>query len=279
MLEQIKFVNHLNESMDWGKNRIFVQYNDLRDYAWDYSADNDRIAFFTQGVVTKTVPLLICCTSEEDGVALKNQIFELAEKDVLSVKHGKLILGDYYLRCFITGSDKTNYLYRKGYLETSLKITTDYPQWVKETTVSFLINGSDSGETGYNKRNFDYNFDFPFDYSSGMIGKTLNNTGFVSSNFRLIIYGAVSNPAIHIAGHTYQVNYTIEDNEYLIVDSVQKTITLIQRNGTVINCFNYRNRDSYIFEKIPVGNNSVTWNGLFGFEVILIDERSEPKWT
>lgn len=121
--------------------------------------------------------------------------------------------------------------------------------------------------------------DFAYNYASELHGNTLNNAGFIGTNFRLIIYGACTTPTIYISGHRYQVNRIVEANEYLTIDSVEKTITLTKRNGEIVNCFNFRDRDSYIFEKIPSGSNVVSWNGDFGFDIVLIEERSEPKWT
>ena len=40
-----------------------------------------------------------------------------------------------------------------------------------------------------------------------------------------------------------------------------------------------RNKDSYIFEKIQPGTNYVIIDGDFGVDIILMEERSEPKWT
>lgn len=282
MLEKITFVNHINETMEWGQNGIFVKYNDLHDYSWDFISNNNRISKFNKGIVQKTIPLIICCSSETEGLNIKNRLLELAEKDVLATTHGKLIIGDYYLKCFISGSKKSNYLYHNGYMETTLSVVTDYPQWVKEGITSFRVNGTivreDSIIEVQRNRNFDYNFDFPFDYMSGMKGKTLNNTGFIDTNFRLIIYGSVINPTIYIAGHCYQVNCSINEGEYLVIDSLAKTIRLTKQDGIEENCFNFRNRENYIFKKIPPGDNVVTWDNTFGFDVVLLDERSEPKW-
>jgi hypothetical protein len=278
MLEQIKFENHIKESMDWGSCGIYVNYNDLHDYSWNYTSDNNKISAFNKGIVKKSIPVIIACSSEEEGIAMKNRLLEICEKDVLAMQHGKIVIGDYFLKCFITGSKKKKYLMHKGYLETTLTLTTDFPQWVKESTVTFGVMGSGSGiEEG--KRNFDFNFDFPFDYASEMTNKKVNNTGFVPSNFKLVVYGACINPSVHIAGHTYQVNVEVGEGEYLTIDSLEKTIILTKYDGTTQNCFNNRNRDSYIFEKIPSGDNVVTWEGNFGFDVILLEERSEPKWT
>jgi phage-related protein len=75
------------------------------------------------------------------------------------------------------------------------------------------------------------------------------------------------------------VNCTVGANEYLTIDSSAKKVFLTAQDGTITNMFNNRNRDSYVFEKIPTGQNVVSWNGGFGFDIILLEERSEPKWT
>jgi phage-related protein len=121
--------------------------------------------------------------------------------------------------------------------------------------------------------------DYPIDYFSDMATKPVTNGGFVASNFRLVIYGQCVNPAVSIADHTYQVNCTVGANEYLTIDSSAKKVFLTAQDGTITNMFNNRNRDSYVFEKIPTGQNVVSWNGGFGFDIILLEERSEPKWT
>ena len=71
----------------------------------------------------------------------------------------------------------------------------------------------------------------------------------------------------------------MNSGEYLTIDSATKKIFLTAVDGTTANKFNNRNRDSYIFEKIQPGGNVVAWDGTFGFDVILLEERSEPKWT
>ena len=111
------------------------------------------------------------------------------------------------------------------------------------------------------------------------MNQKLNNTGFVPENFRMNIYGPCINPQITIGGHVYEVAKEFEANEYLTIDSIAKTITLTHTDGAVENCFNLRNKESYIFEKIPVGVNTVSGNAEFKFDITLFEERGEPKWT
>lgn len=273
MLKDVLYINHINEKIELDKNGIIILDNDLWDFAWKITSKNDRISSFKKGVVSKPIVIAIKCDTEADGIRQRNRFFEIPEKDVLANKHGKLIIGDYYLRCFVTESSKTEYIEGSNYVRIKLKVSTDFPYWIKETTETFNYGAGSAGT------NLDFNRDFPSDYTSNLIGKQLNNTSFVPTNFRIDIYGACENPKVTIAGHDYEVNVTIEANEYLTIDSISKTIVLTHTDGTKENCFKLRNKESYIFEKLPVGISNVSANGDFKFNVTLLEERGEPKWT
>ena len=278
MLEQVKYRNHLGEEVTFGKGGIFVNENDLRDFAWSYTAKNNRISSFQKGVVKKTLPVILACTSEGEGIIKRNNLFEVCEKDVLAHQHGKFIIGDYYLKCYIVGSKKSDYLMNNRVLKLKLSVVTDSPAWVKESVNIFrrldsVIVDENAGS------NLDFPHDFPFDFASEVTNRDIINDDFVSTNFRMTIYGPCTNPEIYVGGHCYAVNTELLANEHLIVDSAAKTITLYHTNGDQVNCFNNRSREHYVFEKIPSGANAVTWEGNFGFDITLLEERSEPKWT
>lgn len=397
MLEQLKYKNHINEVFEFGKDGIFVNTNDLHDYEWDVTSKGNKISSFNRKIKTRKLPIVIMCDTEAEGIAARNKLFEVTEKDVLAKEPGQIIIGDYYYKCYVTKSQKKEYQISKRHMVANLTLTSDHPYWVKEATQSFgtaavaasgggdtltwdgniegldcfgnlyyrvsdaaptieearaggsfgitdgtasntlafdeshvlvqddvayfihmgdfsyilvvlqeIVEGGDtvkkgvyfmnygngthitsltiSGYTGFDGggsdsgSGLDYPFDYAFDYLGGSVNADLNNTDFVESNFKLIIFGACSNPTINIAGHTYQVNCDIAENEYLTIDSVAKTITLTANDGTVTNKFSSRNRDSYIFQKIVAGKSAVTWEGDLRFDVILLEERSEPKW-
>ena len=273
MLDKVIYKNHKGKTIEFGKNGIFLNMCNLRDYKWEYAKKNNKISGFSKSIVEKNMPVIIHCTSEEDGVEKKNRLFEVAEEDVLAFKHGELIIGEYHLKCFVIGSSKDNYLINKGHLETKLNILTDYPEWTRETTTSFKP-GTEAATVG---QNLDYPHDYKYDYMNGMNNTRLNNAGF-ESDFEMIIYGSCSNPVIHVANHTYAVSATLETGEYLTINSKTKKIYKTRIDGSTENQFHLRSRESYIFEKIPSGSNAVSWNGLFGFDITLLEERSEPKW-
>lgn len=274
MLEKFKYVNHLGETLEFGKHPLYANMNDLRDFSWEIKSKNDKISGFSKGIVSKSIPIILICKSNAEGIEMRNKLFEVFEKDVLAKKHGKIIIGDYYLKCYITDSTKANYLITKRYMQFDLKLQTDHPEWIKETTSEFRFDSG--GGSPY----LDFPYDFSYDLKNSLSIEEINNTSFVSTNFKMIIYGAVKNPTVFVGSHEYSVNVEIGQGEYLTIDSVNKTVFITKNNGEIVNCFNNRNKDSYIFEKIPSGSSviSSTNEGL-RFDITLLEERSEPKWT
>lgn len=275
MLEQLKYKNHMNEVFEFGQDGIFVDTNELHDYEWKITKKNKRISVLERDITSKSLPVVIICDTEAKGIEARNKLLEVTEKDVLALQHGRIIVGDYYFKCFVTKSKKQDYLTTKRHMTLKLTLTSDFPYWVRESTHVFRKVGT----PGSGGQNLDMFYDHPFDYFSGMGNKTLKNTGFVPTNFKMIVYGACVNPAVYIAGHLYQVNCELNYGEYLTIDSVSKTIFKTANDGTLTNLFNLRNRDSYVFEPVPAGESQVIWEGDFGVDVILLEERSEPKWT
>ena len=273
MLEKMKYVNHLGETLEFGTFPLFVNYNDLRDFAWEITSKNDKIAAFKKGIVQKALPVIIKCKTEDEGYEVRNRLFEVVEKDVLAQKHGRIVIGDYYLRCYITGSKKSEYLIQKGFMVVELSVVSDFPAWISEHTQSFRTLATQTDEF------LDYPLAYPFDYMNVQANGVVRNTGFMPSNFRMVIYGAVNNPSIFIGNHKYNVDVEINAGEYLTIDSTDKTIVLTKLNGEKMNCFSKRDRDSYVFQKIPVGGNMFySPNEKIDFDITILDERSEPKW-
>ncbi len=273
MLEKFTYTNSLGETLEFGKDCLFVNENDLRDFAWSITSKNDKISSFKKGIVSKTIPIVLKCESESEGIYLRNRIFEVFEKDVLTKNYGKIHIGEYYLRCYITGIKKTQYLVNANYMVVSATVQTDVPEWIKETTTIFSVNNESTEEY------LDYPYDHPHDYKNDLANGKITNTGLTASNFILTIFGNVQNPTLYIGGHEYAVNVAVDTGEHLTIDSINKTILLNKADGQVVNCFNNRNKDSYIFEKIPVGTNTITSpNDQINFNITLLEERSEPKW-
>lgn len=273
MLERITFKNHMGEMIEFGENGLYLNINDLHSYKWSYSSRNRKISFFNRDVQEKTLPIVVVCGSRDAGNQIMNQLMELSEKDILVKKNGQIIVGDYYLNCFIFGSQKSNYDLSKGVFYANLDVVTDTPAWIKEINQSFNNTSGGSGS------NLDHPYDFPYDFTSPSSIRELVNSGFADTDFKMILFGEVTDPTIFIAGHEYSITGHIEDREYVEIDSRSKTVTLVKNDGERVNWFSHRDKENYIFQKIPSGVSQVSWQGDYRFDITLFEERSEPKWT
>ena len=274
MLDKFIFENHLGQRFEGLPNRVYLNYSDLRDYSWSFDTINNRISRFYRGITERKIPLVVYCKSGDEAVSVMNRLHELAEADIVAKIPGKIYVGDYYTSGYITASVKSNYLVRRKYCKIELTLTSEDPTWYLEHTHPFFP-GTESGFVG----GFDYPFDYPYDYALSMNGRKIVCNSVESSAFRLLIYGEATNPAVVIAGHTYTVNGTIAKGETLLIDSLNKTITLTTASGKKVNWFDKRGREEYIFEPLPAGQSTITWTGEFGFDLTVVEKRSEPKWT
>lgn len=271
MLEKIIYTNHLNEQIEFGQFPYFANYSDLRDYSWEYTSASNRILNFSKKIKQYKLPVVIMCQTEEEGYQRRNDLFEVTEKDVLAKQHGTLQIGGYKLQCFIQESKKSQFLESKRHMEVQLTVLTDKPYWLKENIFRFR-------KTTNTNVYLDYPHDMPFDYKNSLALMDFVNTNFTASNFKIIIYGAVENPRLLINSHVYEVETTLVANETLTINSFTKTIEQVSVGGTHYNKFNSRNKDSYIFEKIASGKCAVLPSEKFDFDIIIYEERGEPKW-
>lgn len=127
-----------------------------------------------------------------------------------------------------------------------------------------------------NSPNLDYNYDYSYE-TPGI--RTWNLDHYATSEFKLTIYGYCENPRILVNGYPYQIFGTVEENEFLVIDSREKTVTHYLNNGTTENWFDFRNKENSVFEPLPSGNLTLTWDGTYGFDILAYLERSEPRWT
>ena len=218
MLEKFKYINHIGEVLEFGKAPLFVNENDLRNFSWTVDTMNDKISGFSKGIVSKTIPIIIKCNSKAEGLEMRNHIFEVFEKDIIAHQYGKIVVGDYYLRCYVTDSSKSGYLQSGEYMELEIIVQTDLPQWAREITTRFLTTTKGEGF-------LDFPYDFSYDLKNGLAVGEIFNSGIISTDFRIDIYGTVADYSCIFCGWRY--------------GAVKKNISGEKRNGTYLNRFVY----------------------------------------
>lgn len=126
-----------------------------------------------------------------------------------------------------------------------------------------------------------YPHGYPWGYGSGLTSVRLENGESVKpSSFTLVIRGEADDPQIIINDHIYRVNETLAKGDYITIDSVEKTITKYNSETKMDeNIFHKRFKEHSIFEPIPMGDFFLDWDKHFSFELIIHEERGEPKWN
>lgn len=124
----------------------------------------------------------------------------------------------------------------------------------------------------------DYPHDYPYDLLSDQGIAYITNEGVVPSDVKLIFYGPAISPQVIIGENEYTVYTSIEDGERLVISTKDRTIQVIKADGTIENAFSLRSPRSEFFKKIDVGRSEVMWDGSFGLDIVLVEERSTPKW-
>lgn len=281
MLEKIIYVNHKGEKLDSERDGFYVNYNDLRDYLWDYVEDNRRIRSFKKGIVKKTIPIIIAKESEREAIAIKNRIIEVTEKDIIDNIPGEIIINESYMRGFIIGNSKSNYLISRKTIQESLTFVSDYPFWITEQSVKIkpISDTAVSEEIGIKT----YPYSYPYKYPFLQTETSVYVDHYTESDFKLTAYGPTTSVLININGYPYEVLYPLEEGEHMIIDSRPQTpkeekLYVVRANGEKESIFNYRSVENSIFKKIPAGMVKIDYPRTYGVDLIIYKERSEPPW-
>lgn len=126
--------------------------------------------------------------------------------------------------------------------------------------------------------------DMGYDLAVSRPSCRVSNRMRVPMPFRLVIYGAVSNPSLTIGGNVYRLNGDVPAGAYVAVDSLKKSIMLHGADGSLRNVFSWGvrgsglNRGQYVFQPIPAGSSVVELGSGFGFNLTIVEENGDPTW-
>lgn len=276
---EVYYVNHRNQKIDLGRSPYQMQIGQMFNHSNKYEAGNLKVKRIYKDVTTLPTTVTIDAASEKDFYDAINNFFEITEADTASGVPGKLYIGEWYILCNIISSDKKFWQETFRGMENSIKLLVPYPFWCREVTKSFLIGNESAQEETADEYLF-YPIQYPYRYSMPRDVGFIQNDHYAACDFKMTIYGPCTDPSIMVNGHVYEVMTTLYAGDYLMIDSRNNTVIKYKNYGATENMFNFRNKKSSLFEKIPSGRCSVTWNtAAFGFDLTLFQERSEPKWS
>ncbi len=245
---------------------------DLHDYEWSYDTVNDRSVGFRRSPRDFSIHVML----RGGDAAERDRAVDVFDADVAAGTPGTLRVGASEMRCYVTASSKDRWWYDEASMDMDLTVHADDPVWTREATSQFLkaVEQEPSDD-------LDYPHGYPHDYAPDTRSAALSSPFASPCAARITVYGPAVNPYVIIAGNRYQVDATVEDGGLLVIDGRGKTITVTSADGYSESAFaaGVREDGARVFAPVPSGTSPVSWTGAFGFDVTLIEERSEPAWT
>lgn len=280
---EIYYINSKGDRLDFLNSDKYTiqdieklfQYNDNYDYV-EGSKGKRRYSNFS--IKNEDIPLKISfvCDSEEEFDSTLEEVSNVFKYDINKGVMGKLYVNEYYRECFIVSRGYSEYEDLFYTTDVSYSIISENPYWLKESYFEFLINGSQESSSD-EELYLDFPYDFMYDFSNKQLSTYVDNDSSMESSFKLIVYGPCTNPSLTIGDNTYNINVTLTSGQYLYVDSLNRKMHKVLSNGEKQNIFSLRDRTKNIYESIKTGRSDITWDNTFGFDLILYDQRGDPR--
>ena len=244
---------------------------------WEYSTISSanglsKVKKFYKNLQTAQLQISVLADSEEEFNDIMYQLHKTFDSDVRKVQTGKLWWNDFYIPVFAVTSSYDEFEEFFDSVEITVEFMSVYPFWTKTIKNQYFTIGESLGT-----------FDFPYDYNlydfiKPDVVEIINNTCIGEANFEIVFYGPAINPSVTIGGHLYELGLALGEGEYAVINSVTQKIKAYSIIGEEENIFHTRNKDSYIFKKIPEGKVPVLRNKDLAVDINIFDERGEPKW-
>lgn len=273
---EIYYLNAKGEKLNLTEWPYRIQTGDILNYKKPYifsqTSHGGEILGFNPELVEKNITLTVSAKSMVEYYTALNHFYDVVDYDVVNLIPGKLYVNGQYMRCFIFGSEKTEWEYGCNWLDNAIAIVSGTAVWITESTKSFTTAGSQTGS------GLDYSHDYGFDYAPKVLSDTIVNDNYAAVDFRMTIYGPAVNPSVAIGSNVYKIYTELQAGEYLVIDTQEKIVEQYDNAGGATVKYNNREKDYEIYTQIPPGVSSVVWDGDFGFDLMTYTKRSEPKW-
>lgn len=273
---EIYYLNAKGEKLNLTEWPYRIQTGDILNYKKPYifsqTSYGGEILGFNPELVEKNITLTVSAKSIAEYYAALNHFYDVVDYDVVNLIPGKLYVNGQYMRCFIFGSEKTEWEYGCNWLDNAIAIVSGTAVWIAESTI--IYERKSRPETGF----LDYPYDYRYDYTPNLNSVFLENTEVAPCDIKMVIQGPCLNPEICIGENKYQVMTELSSYEYIVLNTSERTAYKVSYNGAISNVWGSLNRDYDNFKKVPGGKHIVTTNGNFKVQITAYISRSEPRW-
>lgn len=273
MLRRIKYVSGTGyESIELNADGIYSGLpSALVSREWSYDKGANSIANAARELRKVSVNVALMDEAQADFLR------RVCDRDVRNNTPGSLFVGEWSQRAFVVSCDADDVF--GGSHSAKLGVVLLDGVWRKPNTVSFLPPSAVSGAY------LDLPYNLPYDLAAMAAADSVTASPWGESPIKLTIYGAATSPYIVAGGNLYKVAADIPAGGHMVVDSIAKTVRIVSATGDVTDAFGKAVRGtgkgggSYIFQPLPAGTSSVSWDGSFGFDLTWFEEEGEPPWA
>lgn len=245
----------------------------VRADSWDYSTGYRDLSYAARSARKETVTVAMLDLAAADALRLA------ADADLASMTPGTLDFDGWSQRCYIVGVEAKAVVGDAAVVELEAVLLDGV--WRKKDSYEFRP-GTGSGTVGVG-HGYAYGYAYGYPYSEET-SREIEVDSIVASPFRIIVYGPAVRPSVTVGGNRYQVSTDVPDGGYLLIDSIEGTVTKVAKNGYRTNALPDAvlgggvGSGSYIFEDIPAGMSAVSYDGSFGWDLEVYREDGAVPW-
>lgn len=245
----------------------------VRADSWDYKTGYRDLSYAARKARKENVTVAVLDLAAADALRLA------ADADLASMTPGTLDFDGWGQRCYIAGVEAKSVT--GGAAVVKLEVVLLDGVWRRKEHYEFRP-GTGSGTVGIG-HGYVYGYDYGYPYSAET-SREIEVDSIVASPFQIIVYGPAVRPSITIGSNRYQVRTDVPDGGYLLIDSIEGTVTKVAKNGYRTNALPDAvlgggvGSGSYIFEDIPAGVSTVSYDGSFGWDLEVYREDGAVPW-
>lgn len=274
MIHQLTYTNSLGESVTFGgrANPLFYGDADIFNIKQAYKEIGGSIVSFEYETTEMGLMAHVRGATQADI----DRIIDVLTYDRRVGQAGTLYAGQSFMRCYVAGTNVTNWHQIEGMADIELTIVSDTPVWVRKVNIELGKHNGESIGAG----NYPNNYKRNYLYSAGT-SQRLTNPFMLPAKCDITIPGACVSPYVIIGNNRYQVDVTVSAGQLLIIRGYGKRDVIIRHNdGTERSVFANRVRGAgaNVFAEIPVGNNVAAWSGSYNVDIAMYEERAYPVW-
>lgn len=265
------------EILELMKDGIYAQEPEtLTSNKWSYTTISGinglaRVKKFYKNAQTSKLKLSIMADDADSFNEIMYQMHRIFEKDVRNLTPGKIWWNNFYKEGFVFSSSNSDFEELFESVEHEIEFLSTKDSWIRKTAYQYRAQDVEDGT-------LDYPRDYGYDYDKSDISEILDNRCIGEANFEIIFYGPSVDPLITIGKNSYSLDVTLKEGEYATINSFTKKIRQYSNTGEETNIFDRRDREHNVFQKIPEGIVPVLRNKDMQVDIIIYDERGEPRW-